>query len=125
VIRRRFVQRLRGRPRIDYNEIVQADTIKGFVTVCSLGLLGSNGCGYAAVGEGHGIVSADHIKPIPKRNIFLRTAIAGFCQRIFKVEKLLALLPSHGAVYFQEPVRKLTDIRNDIMMKMPVKIIEP
>jgi fumarate hydratase class I len=36
-----------------------------------LGLFGSNGCGYAAVGEGDGIVSADHITPIPKlKHIF-------------------------------------------------------
>ncbi len=66
VIRRRFVQRLRGRPQIDYNEIVQADTIHGFVTLYPLGLFGFNGCGYVAVGEGYGIVSADHIKSIPK-----------------------------------------------------------
>jgi REP element-mobilizing transposase RayT len=32
-------------------------------------------CGYAAVDGGYGIVSADHRKFIPKRNIFLRTAI--------------------------------------------------
>jgi hypothetical protein len=36
------------------------------VTVYPLGLFGFNGCGYAAVGEGYGIVSADHIKFIPK-----------------------------------------------------------
>jgi len=53
VTRRRFVQRLRGRPRIDYNEIVQADTINGFVTIYSLGLFRFNGCGYAAVDEGY------------------------------------------------------------------------
>jgi hypothetical protein len=51
------------------------DTINGFVTICPLGLLGFNGCGYAAVNEGYGIVSADHIKSIPKRIIIMRTAI--------------------------------------------------
>jgi hypothetical protein len=35
-------------------------------------LFGFNGCGYVAVNEGYGIVSADHIKFMPKRNIFLR-----------------------------------------------------
>jgi hypothetical protein len=36
-----------------------------------LGLFGYNGCGYAAVNEGYGIVSADHIKSIPKlKHIF-------------------------------------------------------
>jgi hypothetical protein len=68
VIRRRFVSRLRERPRIDYNEIVQADTLSGLVTVCPLGLLGVNGSGYAAVDEGYGIVSANHIKSIPKQD---------------------------------------------------------
>jgi hypothetical protein len=42
VISRRFVYRLRGRPLTVYNEIIQADSINGFVTFCPLGLLGSN-----------------------------------------------------------------------------------
>jgi hypothetical protein len=47
------------------------ESIKGFVTICPLGLFGFNGCGYAAVDGGYGIVSADHIKPIPKlKHIF-------------------------------------------------------
>jgi len=46
------------------------------VALYPLGLFGFNGCGYAAVGEGYGIVSADHIKFIPKRNIFIRIAIS-------------------------------------------------
>ena len=40
-------------------EIVQADTVNGFVTVYPLGLFGYNGCGYAAVGGGFGRIHAD------------------------------------------------------------------
>jgi hypothetical protein len=87
MISRRFVQSLRGRPLIDYNEIVQADSINGFVTVCPLGLFGSNGCGYAAVDEGYGIVSADHIKFIPKLKHILRTAINDSLTNVLCYEK--------------------------------------
>jgi hypothetical protein len=40
-------------------KIVQADTVNGFVTVYLLGLSGFNGCGYAAVDEGYGLIHAD------------------------------------------------------------------
>jgi len=60
--RRKFVLRLRGCPQIDYNEIVQAEIINGFVGDCPLGLISFHGCGYAAVDEGHGIISAVRIR---------------------------------------------------------------
>ncbi|MFO7665560.1 MAG: hypothetical protein R6V76_02975 [Desulfobacterales bacterium] len=50
--------RLRERPQIDYNEIVQAEIINGFVGDCPLGLPGFNGCGYAAVDGGFGRIHA-------------------------------------------------------------------
>jgi hypothetical protein len=39
--------------------IVQAETINGSETICPLGLFGYNGCGYAAVYEGYGLIHAD------------------------------------------------------------------
>ena len=60
--RRKFVKAIQGRPQIDYKEIVQADTINGFVGEHTLGLRGFHGCGYAAVDEGLIIVSAVRIR---------------------------------------------------------------
>ncbi|MFO7666157.1 MAG: hypothetical protein R6V76_06030 [Desulfobacterales bacterium] len=40
-------------------KILQADTVKGFVTVYPWGLFGFNGCGYAAVDGGFGWIHAE------------------------------------------------------------------
>ncbi|MBU1713547.1 MAG: hypothetical protein KKD47_10655, partial [Proteobacteria bacterium] len=53
--------RLRHAPIWSIN-IVKADTINGSVSKALLGLLGFHGCGYAAVYEGHGIISAVRIR---------------------------------------------------------------
>jgi len=57
--RMKFIMSLRERSLTDYNRIVQADTVNGFVTAYTLGLFGFYGCGYAAVGEGDGWIHAD------------------------------------------------------------------
>ena len=60
-IRRKFVLRFRHAPIWSIN-VVQADTINGSVSTAHLGLPGFHGCGYAAVDEGHGIISAVRIR---------------------------------------------------------------
>jgi hypothetical protein len=66
-----------------------------------LGLFGYNGCGYAAVNEGHGIVSADHIKSILKRNIFMRTAIVDKTAIAFSAALIKSSVPKYySAVKF-------------------------
>ena len=60
-IRRKFVTGLRHAPILLIN-IVQAETIKSSVSKALSGLPGFHGCGYAAVDEGYGLISAVHIR---------------------------------------------------------------
>jgi len=60
--RRKFVTGLRHAHIWTIN-IVQADNINGSVSKALLGLPKFHGCGYVAVDEGYGIISAVRIRP--------------------------------------------------------------